>query len=97
MLLQAALVQVLFATLTENAMEAKANVFLSVDLYMLHEVWPTRKLFGAVLALEWLLSCMNSLMTDQVAGLAEGNLTAGVVTLIWLLLVVYSHVLLERG
>ena len=50
-----------------------------------------------MLALEWLLSCMNSLMTDQVAGLAEGNLTAGVVTLIWLLLVVYSHVLLERG
>ena len=38
MLLQAALVQVLFATLNENAMEASSNVFLSVDLYMLHEV-----------------------------------------------------------
>ena len=48
-----------------------------------------------MVALKWFFTGMYSLMADEVADLAEGHFTAGVVALIGLLLVVHSQVLLQ--
>lgn len=96
MFLQTALIEILFVAAIENALQVAALFLLLVDLQVLLEVASAGELLGTVLAFEWLLAGVDSLMTDQVANLAEGHLAPGVVAGERLLLVVDSGVLLQR-
>lgn len=96
MLLETRLVQVAFAAAFEDAVVVASVVLPLVDLEMLLEVGSTRKCLGALVALKRLITSVDSLVSDEIAYLAEGGVAANKFTLVRLLFVVHAKVLLER-
>jgi hypothetical protein len=96
MLLETRLVQVAFAAAFEDAVVVASVVLPLVDLEMLLEVGSTRKCLGALVALKRLITSVDSLVSDEIAYLAEGGVAANKFTFVRLLFVVHAKVLLER-
>lgn len=95
-LLQARLIQVVLLAAIENAFKVTPPLSSLMDLQMLLQITTGGELLRAVGTFEWLIASMDSLMPYQVGYLGESLGAAGMVAGVWLLLVMYSSVLLER-
>ena len=95
MLLQAALIQIAFITSVKDALVIAAPVCFLMDLQMLFQIAPGRKLLRAEFTLERSLARVNPLMPDEVAHLTECLRAAGVRALVWFLLIVHTCMLLK--
>ena len=94
-LLETTLVQVALLTSIKYAFEHAPTGLALVDLQMLLQIASTRKRLGAVAALEWLLTCVNAGVPDQVRHLTEGLVAARYCARIRPLFVVHPRMLLQ--
>ena len=67
-----------------------------MDLQVLLQIGTGCKFLWAIGAFEGLISCVDTLMPDQIRHLRKGLGAAWIVARVWLLLVVNSGVLLKR-
>ena len=95
-LLETTLVQVALLASVKYAFEHAPTGLALVDLQMLLQIASTRKRLGAVAALEWLFTCVNAGVPDQVRHLTEGLVAARYQARVRPLFVVHSRMLLQR-
>lgn len=93
--LQTRLVQVVFVAAGENALKRVSIHIVRMDLHVLLQIGARSKCLIALGALEWLLSRVDSLVSDQVGHLAEGHVAAGVLADERLHFVVHASVFLQ--